>query len=176
MEYRESLLLSALPLAKSLVTKAARRQYGTCWDDFYQEALIGVWEATKAYDSTKGASFTSYAYRYILDQIRKHKRFINSFGIKAVKGCGGKSFKPNILQLPQLPSTEEPLIDSLDTIEVLLNKIENTNSRRVAEMYFLEGIPQKEIAIKIEKSKPRVEQLMAKAKKDMYRAALTMKI
>lgn len=43
-------------------------------EDLYQVASIGVISAYKNYDNTKNASFTSYAYLYIVGEIKKYLR------------------------------------------------------------------------------------------------------
>ncbi len=80
-------------------------------EDLYQAGILGVLEAYKRYDPSKGVKFTTYAYPYILGEMKKYVR--EDQGIKISRDYYSLSFKiekvRNLLaqKMMHTPTTKE---------------------------------------------------------------------
>lgn len=72
---KEKIITENSGLVKSIASKYCH--YGVGFDDLYQEGVIGIMEAAKRFDETKGAKFSTYATYFIkgsiLDYLKKEK-------------------------------------------------------------------------------------------------------
>ena len=67
--------IKALILKNSNLIYSIARKFGTNdLDDLFQAGCIGMLEAYKRFDESKGVKFTTYAYPYILGQISEYVR------------------------------------------------------------------------------------------------------
>lgn len=82
-EALEALIEREMPMIKSIVSKLGWEKEGTLFrEDLYQTGRIALYNAALAYDVSREASFTTFAYTGIrlqcLSAIRRERRFSNS--------------------------------------------------------------------------------------------------
>lgn len=108
-------------------------------DDFYQEGLIGLWEAYKRFDPTRGVAFRTFAYRTVRGKML-------TLLLKAKKNEDRQA----ILTEAMVDITEDPNPDiPLETETILLYCDGLTEpQKKWVIMHFIEGRGQKEIAEK----------------------------
>lgn len=104
-------------------------------DDLFQVSCLGLIKAYRNYDSSKGVQFFSYAYKYILGEIRTYIRENRNIKIsRELYALSGKIEEAkNIIsqKLMRTPTTEELaafLEISIDEINLLLLNNYNTTS------------------------------------------------
>lgn len=76
-QFTDDLIIEHAPMVKRIAYHMrAKLPDNVCFDDMIQAGLVGLLEAAKQYDSSKGASFETYANirvrGHILDEVRKN--------------------------------------------------------------------------------------------------------
>lgn len=125
---REKLVLSCVPLVKSFY-KTSMCRYFSCYDDVFQDGMLGVLEAVDSYDYKRKTMFTTFAYIYI------HKRITKGIISRAPLKISDSDFFNSLLLRStidsfyaayQVPPTPEQLVGLTnipkDTVDLLLNR------------------------------------------------------
>ena len=117
-------------------------------EDLFQVGCIGMIEAYKNFDKTKGTKFTSYAYQYIYGEISKFVR--EDHTIKLSKDMSKLKNKMEISRnhltqkLMHIPSNKE-LSDFLEIEEEIVEKILNYNDPYSMDELYKEELSMHEI-------------------------------
>ncbi len=80
---RDTLILNCVPMVKSLANSYTCY---CCYDDIFQDGMLGVLQAIDKYDYKKNVKFTSYSYYFI------HKRIIDGIRRQLPVSIGEKDF------------------------------------------------------------------------------------
>ena len=108
-------------------------------EDLFQVGCIGMIEAYKNFDETKGTKFTSYAYNYVYGQMSKFVREDHTIKLnKEMNTLKNKieAAKNKLTQNLMRAPTIKELSDFLETEEVIIEKILNYNDPySMDEMY-----------------------------------------
>ncbi len=108
-------------------------------EDLFQVGCIGMIEAYKNFDETKGTKFTSYAYNYVYGQMSKFVREDHTIKLnKEMNTLKNKieTAKNKLTQNLMRAPTIKELSDFLETEEVIIEKILNYNDPySMDEMY-----------------------------------------
>jgi len=137
--------------------------------DAVQETFVRIYMAGHRYKVQEGASFSSWAYAILINQCytayrKKHKRELISL-----------DFVPELVEvLPDQAAIEEleqsyirnQLVSLVSRLPVIL--------RRVVELHFIDGLPQKVVAEKEGVSNAVVRTRIHRAKKELQRLNLTL--
>jgi RNA polymerase sigma factor (sigma-70 family) len=137
--------------------------------DAVQECFVRIYTAAKKFKPQEGASFSSWAYKILVNQCytaykKKHKHDLISL-----------EFVPEIVEVvPDQAGIEElerrftkdHLLSLLSKLPVIL--------RRVVELHFLEGRPQKEVAEMESVSNAVVRSRIYRAKKELVKLNLNI--
>lgn len=137
--------------------------------DAVQETFVRIYMASNRYKVQEGASFSSWAYAILINQCytayrKKHKRELISL-----------EFVPELVEvLPDQASIEElehsyvrnQLVSLISRLPVIL--------RRVVELHFIDGLPQKVVAEQEGVSNAVVRTRIHRAKKELQRINLTL--
>lgn len=158
---------------KGLVYKLANKAYATkrdildtglmSFDDVLQIAYIGLYDAIKTYDESKGFTFMTYAWRCINNRISK-----DAFRLKVVNSyikLGSFSLDATInddgeTSLLELTGEEDESIEDMELREIqvrLFNRL-SAEDRNMLIMRNVEGRALQEIGDKYGLSKERVRQ------------------
>lgn len=106
-------------------------------DDLFQVGAKGLWSAYLNFDDSRGVKFTTYAYPYILGEIRKYVR--ENKGIKISREITRLSLeieKYNLLfyqQMERFPSVEELACHFRKTEQEIVQAIYSRNQIQSAE-------------------------------------------
>ena len=108
-------------------------------EDLFQVGCIGMIEAYKNYDETKGTKFTSYAYNYVYGQMSKFVREDHTIKLNkemsTLKNKIENARNKLTQKLMRVPSNKE-LSDFLEIEEVVIDKVLNYNDPySMDEMY-----------------------------------------
>ncbi len=140
-----------LPLIKSIANKYAH--LGVPIEDLIQEGLIGLLEAEKKFDETKGTKFSTYATfwikKKILESIEKEK----------------KSSLDSIKLTEESVETKEDELKTSQHLKLPQNMPDI--ERKILLMLYEEQLTLKEIAQELKISRERVRQLKEKALRRM---------
>lgn len=137
MQTREELFNNSLKTAYSLSLsfKDCAEHKGYTLDDVRQAALISLWQATKEFDSTRGAKFNTFAYRAmrndLVDLNQDKARYYPKDLLPITEFMNGRSYEIN--------STIEAN-DLFKKISCILNK----DQLELLKMY-IEGMSHSEI-------------------------------
>jgi RNA polymerase sigma-70 factor (ECF subfamily) len=137
--------------------------------DAVQETFVRIYMAGHRFKEQEGATFSSWAYTILINQCytaykKKHKRELISL-----------EFVPELVEvLPDQAGIEElersyvrdHLISLISRLPVLL--------RRVVELHFIDGLPQKAVAEQEGISNEVVRSRIYRAKKELQRLNLTL--
>ncbi|MBM6617806.1 sigma-70 family RNA polymerase sigma factor [Bacillus suaedaesalsae] len=106
-------------------------------DEFYQVGLIGLWEAYKRFDPSRGVTFRTFAYRTVrgkmLTLLLKAKKYEDRQA----------TLTDAMVELTEDPNPDFPL--EIETILLYCEGLTETQKKWVI-LYFVEGRGQKEIA------------------------------
>jgi len=177
-EYLEELIESY----SSVIRSVCRKYYlaGGSQEDLFQEGMIGLFEAYKSFDKSKGDytsdAFKSFAMmcikRQILDAI-KHANTKKNMPLNNYVSFSREDFLSEDASLDEaiayLESPDAPLEMLIDkeTFDEKLESVIVTLSlyeQQVIKLY-LEGLPQKEIAIKLDKEPKSIYNTLERIKK-----------
>lgn len=137
--------------------------------DVVQETFVRIYMASGRFVKKEGASFSSWAYAILTNQCytayrKKHKRELVSL-----------EFVPELVEvLPDQSAIEElertyvrdQLIRMVSKLPALL--------RRVVEMHFIDGLPQKEVAEREGVSNTVIRSRIYRAKKELQKLNLSL--
>lgn len=148
-----------MPLAHGV---ASKHWYDGCdYPAIQSAAMLGLFKAAQRFDSSKGASFTTYAYKRINGEIKDYFRALlgrPSGQVRKTKLRAANfphyhlEFQPEGYEretlantIPdQKPDSEEQLF--LQSLIPLAQSILSSKEFRVLELYYLDGLKQREIA------------------------------
>lgn len=157
----------------ALVKKETRKIYmiGADYDDVAQEGMIGLFQAIRDYDETKGASFHTFASLCIKRHIcsivtasnrMKHKplnEYVSFYTAAAnASETGDEWLLLDMLTADLTSNPEEVVIDqeNVTTLEQRIQSYLSTYEQRVLELY-LQGKSYTDIASQLDKSEKSVD-------------------
>lgn len=167
-EFDEEYLEKLIKSYSSIIRSVCRKYYltGGSQDDLFQEGMIGLFEAYKSFDKTKGdytsESFKSFALicikRQILDAIKhantKKNMPLNNYVSFAREDFSGEdsTLEESIIYLESPNKPLESVIDKENFDEKLNLAISSLSDyeQQVIKLY-LEGLPNQEIATILDK-------------------------
>lgn len=128
-------------------------------EDIKQIALIGLWEATKVYDKSRGVKFTTFAYPVIRNSINIYLRSIRKHlenDISLYTEVSENFTYNDILE------DSENLIEEVEsniTTQKVLSKVRNSKSKYVIEEAVIKDRKIQEIADEMKLTKQRISNL-----------------
>ncbi|MBN2754391.1 MAG: sigma-70 family RNA polymerase sigma factor [Candidatus Goldbacteria bacterium] len=153
---KEKIINENSGLVKSIASKYCH--YGVGFDDLYQEGVMGIMEAAKRFDETKGAKFSTYATYFvkgsILDYLKKEKS-INIIDMDIYENENIEFYRV------ESESPQEKEEEYIKTAFVIPDDFPEAE-KAVLELSLVEGKPFKEIARVLGISRERVRQLKQK--------------
>ena len=167
---------SGVGMAKAVARRRARRLHGVQAEDLEQAALLALWKAAKIYREGSGASFTSFAWHYVRGEVNCERWRHCLFGFKAGKAQAYKKYEPpEFFAVAEGDGVSVPAcrFDDEDYLVEVVRRLP-AGLRRVAQLYWVEGVPSKRVAEALGLSLSRVEQLHREAFRRMVAAAGTM--
>jgi len=148
---KEKIATDYLPLVRSIADKYA--YLGVPTEDLEQEGMIGLLEAEKKFDETKGTKFSTYATYWIK---------------KNILAAIDKEKKSSLDSIKLTEESAETKEDELKTSQYLkLPQNMPDIERKILRMQFEEQLTLKEIAQELKISRERVRQLKEKALRRM---------
>ena len=134
-------------------------------DDAYdavQETFVRVYVSAKKFKKQPGASFSSWAYAILVNQCYTAYRKIHRH--EAISF----DFAPELVETTPDPYAERAVEQafSADYVARIISKLP-VILRRIVELYFVQGVPQKEIALQEGISNSVVRQRIYRAKKEL---------
>ena len=149
---------------KPLVSRIARRYflYGGELDDLMQEGMIGLYKAIKGYDSTKQASFKTFATLCITRQIQSAIRAANSKKNIVL----GEIIDKNLADFDVATNKENPETNFIQNqnYEKFVDEIKNKLSKKEMEIFdcYLEGFSYEQIARKLDIERKSVDNALVR--------------
>lgn len=152
-------------LAAAIALEAYRRQNrkrsGCTFDDLHGAALVGLWKATERFDPERGVQFSTYAGRImrgtVVDWIRS----------TAVGGPGmaRKGRTPGVISLDAeaagLTARQCPCqVEQREIVEEAMSRLK-PQTRQSLRLCFLEGLLQREAAVRLGVSQSRMSQVVS---------------
>jgi DNA-directed RNA polymerase specialized sigma subunit len=146
-------------LVKSLAQKFKRTNLD--FDDLYQEGMLGLLEANRRYDPTKGAVFATYAHYWI----SKHMH-------AAQRSCSGEFQTDPDMDIADCPAPEPP--PETGSAPLRLPKEMPVNEARVIRLSYGECLSIRQISKQMGISVEQVKQLRGKALRRLRSLASTL--
>lgn len=150
---------------RNLVTSVARKYIivGVDQDDLGQSGMIGLYSAIINFDPSRGATFKTYAYKLIKNEILseiKHSKTGNIELLKDVEFCDSfDGFSENV-------SPESDFVEEESYNELLENLLENLSElEKNVLKYYLDGYSNSDIASQMGKNYKKVDNALMRAKK-----------
>ena len=131
-------------LQSELLVYSIINKYNGYYDkeDLYQEGMKGLIKALKKYDSKRGVSFSTYAYKYILGEINKYVRENHNIRLskeivrlkrtieKAKELMRQKLYRePTTLELSLFLEIDEEKIEEIETINQISEDIDEVENK-----------------------------------------------
>ena len=143
----EKLYQDYLPIIKSIASKY--KDEGVPFEDLVQEGFLGLLEAEKKFDASKGAKFSTYAFYWvkkrILDAVRKEK----------IQTLYSVELNEEILENLPVEKTHEN--NDLDISS--FNKILSSLEQEILNLHFWEGKTLSQISKDLGISREKVRQI-----------------
>lgn len=152
-------------LVYSIVLKMCRGDHE--FEDILQAARIGLWDAYKTYDVSKGFTFTTYAGRIAEQKVKlfwRSRRAKKNDRLKTVS-FDRHAYGPNdstVTYLELLPA-ELPDYDTVIDVRKTLSRMD-MRRRTALVAYFVNGIPQEEIGRNFGVRQAQANRIIKKAK------------
>lgn len=155
-----------LPLVRSRAN--AFRQKGIDTDDLFQEGVIGLIYAMRAFDSSMGASFETFAYVCITNRL---KNAVTAAGKISSAESYENAFLPD--ELPFEAAREDPqeILISREGVQQWLDNVKNCLSdfeQRAIRLY-LSGYSYQEMAASLQSTTKAVDNALWRARKKLRR-------
>lgn len=161
---RDALVVKYLPLVRK-ITKAFYRRGGPSFDDLFQVGCIGLVHAGQYWDPERAASFITYAYTCVRQEIIKHLGAITclrrtppgrllSLDEKLAQRCGAK--------------LDDDETERLDQLAEARRMLRHTEEQAIHLRYDL-GLSNREASERMGISRQRVSQLELRALERMRR-------
>jgi RNA polymerase sigma factor (sigma-70 family) len=143
----EKLVQAYLPLVRSVIKPYLN--HGVPEEDLRQEGLIGLLEAQRRFDPSRGGKFSTYAHYWIRKQV------LAALGAEGKHSAGERSEE----ELLRIPAPEQASPDQELRLPADLPPAE----RQVILLSYRRGLSLREISRELKLSPERVKQLRAKA-------------
>lgn len=153
------LISEYLPFVRRLVFRCRCASAET--DDLLQEGLIGLFNAVLAYDGTRGAAFSSFAYRCVLNRLRT--------AISA--GSNAPSEEELAALLAKVPEPEDPqeILQKREDVSRWMERAEKCLSKfeqRVLQLH-LKGATYREMAERLQTTEKSVDNAMQRVRRKL---------
>jgi RNA polymerase sigma factor (sigma-70 family) len=176
---------SHIGLAKDMARKYSRIWkpiLGDCVEDLEQAAMMGLWIAAHRFDPTKGTEFSTYAWDYIKGELNCERWRLGFWGFAGGKAQAYKQFvlpdRDPLSSVPEKVETREDFgidqFENVDLLHFLIRQLRPIKAQVVARRFWLEGLSTATIAHQMALSTDRIDQIRAKAKKDLIALAGAM--
>lgn len=155
-----------LPLVRSRAN--AFRQSGIDTDDLFQEGVIGLIYAMRAFDETLGASFETFAYVCITNRL---KNAVAAAGKISSAESLENSLLPGLLPLEAHKEDPQEILVSREGVQQWLDNVKNRLSvfeQRAIRLY-LSGYSYQEMAASLQSTTKAVDNALWRAKKKLRR-------
>ena len=134
-------------------------------DDLLQEGLIGLFNAVLAYDEGRGAAFSSFAYKCVLNRLR------SAISAGSAAGDGFLSDEELAALLAKNPSPEDPqeILQKQEDVSGWMETASNCLSdfeQRVLRLH-LKGASYREMAHRLETSEKAIDNAMQRIRRKL---------
>jgi RNA polymerase sigma-70 factor (ECF subfamily) len=137
-------------------------------EDIVQEAFTRIYMNAARFQPQEGATFKSWAYKVLLNVTFTHYKKLKKGVMSTVE------LDPEFYEvLPDLQSRDFEKETMRDYVASILSRIPD-NLSGVLKKYFIDGIPQKEIAVAEGVSVGAIKTRICRAKKEFKKANLTI--
>lgn len=157
----DALIEQYMPLANKLAFLQKRRIPNHIdVEELKSAAYLGLVEAASRFDTSRGISFTTYAYPRIFGAIKDYLRSLGPI-------CKSLDDDDNDMAIKDtLYAKEEARDDFDDSIEVI-GKDLGTDTKSMLRLYFVEDMSMKDVGRQFDVSESRVCQLISACKRDI---------
>ena len=143
----ERLCTVYLPLIKLIASRYTGR--GVPFEDLVQEGLMGIIEAEKIFDASKGTSFSTYAIWWI------KKKILESIRNEEKQSLNALPLSEAILEV----SIEKKSYGCVYLDELLHNKFLSSLEQKILKLHFREGMTLDELSRDLGIKRERVRQI-----------------
>ncbi len=154
---------------EAFIRKAVRIVHGQEEaEDIVQEAFTRIYMNAARFQPQEGASFKSWAYKILLNVTFTHYQKLKK-GVASRVDLGPEFYEV----LPDLQSQEFEKESLRDYVASIISRIPD-NLGHVLKRYFIDGVPQKEIADEEGVSVGAIKTRICRAKKEFKKAKMTV--